>query len=55
MLHERPAEQEFDLSVQAAQIIVRPALKRAKHLWIDPQQKRLSLFSSHAHALSRYW
>jgi hypothetical protein len=41
-LLERAAKHEFDLSIQAAQIVVGPALQRVEHGAIDPEQKRLA-------------
>jgi len=33
------APQELDVSIQAAEIVVRPALYRVEHCRIDPQQE----------------
>jgi hypothetical protein len=40
---ERAAEDEFDLRVQAAQVVVRPPLHRFEQLRVDPEKKRLPL------------
>jgi hypothetical protein len=40
---ERPPQEELDLRVQAAQVVVRPALDRVQHRWVDPEQERLAL------------
>jgi len=39
-LSERFSQQEFDLAVQAAQIVVCPPLHSVEHVAIDPKQKR---------------
>jgi hypothetical protein len=39
----RLSQQILDLAVETAQLIVRPALKQAVQLLVNPQQKRLSL------------
>ena len=40
---QRLAQDELDLRVEAAQIIVRPALHRVEHGAVDPQEERLPL------------
>ena len=42
-LHQRTAEQEFDLRVDTAQIIPGPTSKGFKHLGIGAQQEGLAL------------
>jgi hypothetical protein len=42
-LSKRAAQEKFDLRVQAAQIVVRPALNGLEYLPVDPEQKRLPL------------
>jgi len=36
---QRLSEQEFDLAVQAAQVIVCPALNGVEHILVDPKQE----------------
>ncbi len=36
---QRRPQQELDLAVQAAQVVVRPALNGIQHVAIDPKQK----------------
>jgi len=43
-----PPEQKFNLRVEAAQLVVGPALDRVEQVWIDTKQKRASV----GH---RYW
>src|SRR5688572_29691668 len=43
-LLRRPAQDELDLRVEAAQIIVRPTLNGVKHGGIDSKQKRFALW-----------
>jgi len=38
-----PAQDELDLRVEAAQIVVRPALKGFQHGWIDTKQERFTV------------
>jgi hypothetical protein len=47
---ERPAKQELDLGVEAAQVIVRPTLDRVQEVAVHAQEEGLPL--SHDHA---YW
>jgi hypothetical protein len=42
-LLECPAQEELDLRIQAAQIIVRPTLDRLQQRWIDPKEKWFAL------------
>ena len=42
-LLQRPPQQELDLAVEAAQVVVCPALNRVEHLAVDPKQERLAL------------
>jgi hypothetical protein len=42
-LLERFPQQEFDLTVQAAQIVVCPTLNRVKDISIYPQEKRFPI------------
>jgi hypothetical protein len=39
----RPAQEELDLRVEAAQIVVRPALDGIQHGWIDTKQERFAV------------
>ena len=50
-LFQRPPQQKLDLAVEAAQIVVCPALNRVEHIAVDPQQERLSF----GHAVDLYW
>ena len=40
---ERPPQQELDLRVEAAQVVVGPALDRVEHVAVHPQQEGLAL------------
>ena len=40
----RPAQEELDLRVEAAQIVVRPALDGVQHRRIDAKEKGLSVY-----------
>jgi hypothetical protein len=40
---QRIAKEEFDLGVQAPQVIIRPSLNGVEHGRIDPQEKRFSV------------
>jgi hypothetical protein len=42
-LLEGAAQEELDLPVQGAQIVVRPALDGLQHRWINPQQEWFSV------------
>jgi hypothetical protein len=48
---QHAAEDELDLPVQAAQVVVRPALEGVEDVAIDPQQKRFPL--SHKSLIDR--
>ena len=41
-LFQRPPQQELDLAVQAAQVVVCPALNGVEHVAVDPKQERLA-------------
>jgi hypothetical protein len=43
------SQEKFDLAVQAAQIVVCPALNGIQNVLVDPQQERLAI------AHGRYW
>ena len=40
---QRPTQQKLDLAVQAAQVVVCPALNGLEYVAIDPKQERLAL------------
>jgi hypothetical protein len=40
---QRFSEQEFDLAVQAAQLVVCPALNGVEHVLVDPKEKRFPI------------
>jgi hypothetical protein len=59
MIAQRPPEDELDVSVEAAQIVVGPALQRIQDRFVDPQEKGLP-FSHETSAggilrLDGYW
>jgi hypothetical protein len=43
VFRESTPQQKFNLAVQAAQLIVCPALNGVEHLFIDSKQERLSV------------
>ena len=52
-LAQAPAQQEVDLCIQAAQIVVRPASQRRQDLRVEAQQERVALGQSAASGHSR--
>jgi hypothetical protein len=42
-LGQGPAQQELDLGVRAAQLVIRPSGQGIVHGWIKPQQQALAL------------
>jgi hypothetical protein len=51
-LPQRVAEQEFDLPVEAAEVVVGPALKRLEERGVDPKQERFAFGHSWAFDVS---
>jgi hypothetical protein len=50
---ERSAQYELDLSIEAAQVIISPALDGGQDIRVDPQQECLAF--SHIEVVSGEW